>query len=75
MASANALACEKKANYNREMETISALIVAAGRGTRAGGGVPKQYRELNGKAVLAHTVEAMLANAQIDAVRVCYSPR
>jgi 2-C-methyl-D-erythritol 4-phosphate cytidylyltransferase/2-C-methyl-D-erythritol 2,4-cyclodiphosphate synthase len=64
----------KKANYNREMETISALIVAAGRGTRAGGGVPKQYRELNGKAVLAHTVEAMLANAQIDAVRCVIHP-
>ncbi len=34
------------------------VIVAAGRGLRAGGGVPKQYRMLCGKPVLAHTVGA-----------------
>jgi 2-C-methyl-D-erythritol 4-phosphate cytidylyltransferase/2-C-methyl-D-erythritol 2,4-cyclodiphosphate synthase len=56
------------------METITALIVAAGRGTRAGGGTPKQYRDLNGKAVLRRTIEAMLANAQIDTVRCVIHP-
>jgi 2-C-methyl-D-erythritol 4-phosphate cytidylyltransferase / 2-C-methyl-D-erythritol 2,4-cyclodiphosphate synthase len=39
------------------METV-ALIVAAGRGERAGGDVPKQYAMLGGKAVLAHAVDA-----------------
>jgi 2-C-methyl-D-erythritol 4-phosphate cytidylyltransferase len=34
------------------------VIVAAGRGVRAGGGLPKQYRMLRGKPVLAHTVAA-----------------
>lgn len=34
------------------------IIVAAGRGSRAGGEVPKQWRELLGKPVLAHTVAA-----------------
>ncbi len=34
------------------------VIVAAGRGTRAGGGVPKQWRNLDGRPVLAHTVAA-----------------
>ena len=34
------------------------LIVAAGRGLRAGGGRPKQFREIAGRAVLQHTVEA-----------------
>ena len=34
------------------------LIVAAGRGLRAGGGRPKQFREIAGRAVLLHTVEA-----------------
>ena len=56
-------------NYNSEMETITALIVAAGRGTRAGGGTPKQYRALNGATVLNRTINAMLKNTKIDAVR------
>ncbi|CTQ34079.1 bifunctional 2-C-methyl-D-erythritol 4-phosphate cytidylyltransferase/2-C-methyl-D-erythritol 2,4-cyclodiphosphate synthase [Jannaschia rubra] len=36
----------------------TALIVAAGRGTRAGGGLPKQYRDLGGQTVLARAVAA-----------------
>lgn len=52
-------------------ETASiAIIVAAGRGTRAGPGGPKQYRKLAGRSVLAWTTEAFLAHPQIDAVRV-----
>ncbi|MCB2129236.1 MAG: bifunctional 2-C-methyl-D-erythritol 4-phosphate cytidylyltransferase/2-C-methyl-D-erythritol 2,4-cyclodiphosphate synthase [Rhodobacteraceae bacterium] len=34
------------------------VIVAAGRGTRAGGDVPKQWRPVAGKTVLARTVAA-----------------
>lgn len=36
----------------------TALIVAAGRGTRAGGGLPKQFRDLAGQSVLSRTVQA-----------------
>ena len=50
-------------------ETL-AIIVAAGRGARAGPGGPKQYRELAGRAVLAWTVEAFLDHRDVDAVRV-----
>lgn len=46
----------------------AALIVAAGRGTRLGGG-PKQYRQLGGKPLIRRTVEAFLGHAGIDAVR------
>lgn len=46
------------------------LIVAAGRGARAGGGTPKQYRTLAGAAVLTHTIRACLSHAEIRAVRV-----
>ncbi|HQU66570.1 MAG TPA: bifunctional 2-C-methyl-D-erythritol 4-phosphate cytidylyltransferase/2-C-methyl-D-erythritol 2,4-cyclodiphosphate synthase [Albidovulum sp.] len=34
------------------------IIVAAGRGSRAGGDVSKQWRDLRGRPVLAHTVAA-----------------
>lgn len=40
------------------------LIVAAGRGTRAGGGIPKQYRPLNGKPVLQRTLKAFQGIAE-----------
>lgn len=36
---------------------IASIIVAAGRGTRAGGGMPKQWREVAGKPVARWTLE------------------
>ncbi len=45
-----------------------ALIVAAGRGSRAGEGIPKQYRLLQGKPVLAHTLGSFLAHQRIERV-------
>ena len=50
--------------------TVTALIVAAGSGSRLGGGLPKQYRPIAGKAVLAHAVDALASHPAIDAVRV-----
>ena len=38
--------------------TTAAIIVAAGRGTRAGGEMPKQWQLLAGKPVVQHTLEA-----------------
>jgi 2-C-methyl-D-erythritol 4-phosphate cytidylyltransferase/2-C-methyl-D-erythritol 2,4-cyclodiphosphate synthase len=50
--------------------TVTALIVAAGSGSRVGGELPKQYRPIAGKAVLAHAVDALTSHPRIDAVRV-----
>ncbi|WP_159727621.1 bifunctional 2-C-methyl-D-erythritol 4-phosphate cytidylyltransferase/2-C-methyl-D-erythritol 2,4-cyclodiphosphate synthase [Methylosinus sp. Ce-a6] len=50
--------------------TIAILTVAAGRGVRAGDGLPKQYRPLLGKSVLAHTLESMHAAAPQAALLV-----
>jgi 2-C-methyl-D-erythritol 4-phosphate cytidylyltransferase/2-C-methyl-D-erythritol 2,4-cyclodiphosphate synthase len=51
--------------------TTAALIVAGGRGVRAGGGdVPKQYRHLAGKSVLARTLDVFLKHPAIDRVQV-----
>ena len=38
--------------------TIAAIIVAAGRGSRAGGEMPKQWQLLAGQTILARTVAA-----------------
>ncbi|MDB5660849.1 MAG: bifunctional 2-C-methyl-D-erythritol 4-phosphate cytidylyltransferase/2-C-methyl-D-erythritol [Cypionkella sp.] len=38
--------------------TTAAIITAAGRGLRAGGGVPKQWQLLAGRAVVAHALAA-----------------
>ncbi len=37
---------------------IAVIIVAAGRGSRAGGDLPKQWQHLAGKPVLSHTLAA-----------------
>ena len=52
------------------MSTCTALIVAAGRGTRFGGPLPKQYALLDGQAVLRRTLEAYRSASQINSLRV-----
>ncbi|MET0247781.1 MAG: bifunctional 2-C-methyl-D-erythritol 4-phosphate cytidylyltransferase/2-C-methyl-D-erythritol 2,4-cyclodiphosphate synthase [Sphingomonas sp.] len=47
-----------------------AIIVAAGQGTRAGGGVPKQYSPLAGRPMLAHSHATLSAHPAIDEVLV-----
>lgn len=51
----------------------AALIVAAGRGHRSGGGVPKQYRPIAGKPILAWAVDSLSA-AGIRDIRVVINP-
>lgn len=50
--------------------SIAALIVAAGQGVRSGGVMPKQYRRIGGKAVIAHAVDALAAHPAIDVVQL-----
>ncbi len=45
--------------------TVAVIIVAAGRGTRAGEGLPKQWRVLAGRPVLAWTVDAFAGIGRI----------
>lgn len=47
---------------------MTALIVAAGSGSRMGGGVPKQYRMLGGKTVLAHAIDSLLPHMAVQVV-------
>ena len=47
---------------------VVALIVAAGRGVRAGGEMPKQYREIGGRPVLSWTLDRFLTHPAVGAV-------
>jgi 2-C-methyl-D-erythritol 4-phosphate cytidylyltransferase/2-C-methyl-D-erythritol 2,4-cyclodiphosphate synthase len=50
--------------------TTTALIVAAGRGQRAGGGVPKQFRLIGGKPVLRWAVESLIRHPAVQSTRI-----
>ncbi|QDP18596.1 bifunctional 2-C-methyl-D-erythritol 4-phosphate cytidylyltransferase/2-C-methyl-D-erythritol 2,4-cyclodiphosphate synthase [Sphingomonas xanthus] len=54
--------------------TVTALIVAAGSGTRMGGDVPKQFRRIGGKTVLAHAFDALASHPRVTSVRVIVAP-
>ena len=56
------------------MQKIAILIVAAGTGTRAGEGLPKQYRPIAGLPLLAHTLRALQAAAPHAKLRVTIHP-
>ncbi|MBI3452754.1 MAG: 2-C-methyl-D-erythritol 4-phosphate cytidylyltransferase [Rhodospirillales bacterium] len=61
------------------MTDCIALIVAAGRGTRAGGAAaglpPKQYRALAGRSVLRHSLETFSRHPRIAGVRAVIHPQ
>lgn len=56
------------------MGEVAALIMAAGRGVRAGGGVPKQYRPLAGMPMIRHSVLRYLSHPAIGRVRLVIQP-
>ena len=56
------------------MSSCVALVVAAGRGTRLGGALPKQYLDLGGKMLLRHALDSLTRHRGISAVRVVFDP-
>ncbi len=52
----------------------AAIIVAAGRGTRAGGEIPKQWQQLRGRQVASYTIERFLDHPRIDQVVLVMHP-
>lgn len=52
----------------------AAIIVAAGRGLRAGGGGPKQYRTIGGRPVIARAMEPFCGHPQVFAVQPITNP-
>jgi len=56
-------------------DMVAAVVVAGGRGLRAGGDVPKQYREIAGEPVIRPALSAFLAHPQIGAVQPVIHPQ
>jgi 2-C-methyl-D-erythritol 4-phosphate cytidylyltransferase/2-C-methyl-D-erythritol 2,4-cyclodiphosphate synthase len=56
------------------MASTFALIVAAGRGSRFGGSLPKQYLGLGGTTVLRHAAAAFATHPRVTGVLVAIRP-
>ncbi|MGB8364509.1 MAG: bifunctional 2-C-methyl-D-erythritol 4-phosphate cytidylyltransferase/2-C-methyl-D-erythritol 2,4-cyclodiphosphate synthase [Rhizomicrobium sp.] len=56
------------------MSCIAVLIVAAGQGERAGGGIPKQFRLLHGMPMIRRSVGAFAAHPDIALIQVVTGP-
>jgi 2-C-methyl-D-erythritol 4-phosphate cytidylyltransferase/2-C-methyl-D-erythritol 2,4-cyclodiphosphate synthase len=54
--------------------SVAAVVVAAGRGIRIGGGTPKQYRRVGGQAVLTRTLAALGGHPALDRLQVVIAP-
>jgi len=52
----------------------AAIIVAAGRGLRAGSGGPKQYRTIGGRTVIARAMDPFCGHPQLFAVQPVLNP-
>ena len=51
-----------------------ALVPCAGFGERAGAGLPKQYAQLAGRSLVAHTLAALAQVARLDRILVVLAP-
>jgi len=49
--------------------SVAVIVVAAGRGLRAGGDVPKQYRQIGGEPVVRKSLALFTTHPDVDAVQ------
>ncbi|MFX8608783.1 2-C-methyl-D-erythritol 4-phosphate cytidylyltransferase, partial [Acinetobacter baumannii] len=55
-------------------ERTAAILVAAGRGLRAGGGGPKQYRMVGGQTVIYRAMAAFCRHPDVAIVQPVVNP-
>jgi 2-C-methyl-D-erythritol 4-phosphate cytidylyltransferase len=60
---------------NSRLDRFFALIPCGGSGARAGGGLPKQYRQMAGQPMVAYTLAAFAAVARLTATAVVIAPK
>jgi len=61
-------------NSMAKTERTAAILVAAGRGLRAGAGGPKQYRSIGGQSVIFRAMEPFCCHPQVAAVQPVLNP-
>jgi 2-C-methyl-D-erythritol 4-phosphate cytidylyltransferase / 2-C-methyl-D-erythritol 2,4-cyclodiphosphate synthase len=61
-------------NPMAKTERTAAILVAAGRGLRAGAGGPKQYRSVGGQSVIFRAMEPFCRHPQVAAVQPVLNP-
>ncbi|HTH27481.1 MAG TPA: bifunctional 2-C-methyl-D-erythritol 4-phosphate cytidylyltransferase/2-C-methyl-D-erythritol 2,4-cyclodiphosphate synthase [Sphingobium sp.] len=50
----------------KTIERLAAMVLAAGKGERAGGTRPKQYARIAGRSVLGHALQSLGASARVS---------
>lgn len=58
----------------QSLPNVAAIIVAAGRGTRLGGEIPKQYQMLGGEPVLTRTIRALARHPAVQDIVIVRHP-
>jgi 2-C-methyl-D-erythritol 4-phosphate cytidylyltransferase/2-C-methyl-D-erythritol 2,4-cyclodiphosphate synthase len=56
------------------MVDVAAVVVAAGRGIRAGGGVPKQFRAIGGEPMLRRALFMLVEHPHVGAIQPVIHP-
>lgn len=56
------------------VSSVAAVVVAAGRGLRAGGAVPKQYRRLAAQPAIRRALSAFIEHEDVGAVQTVIHP-
>jgi len=58
----------------RMNDVVAAVVVAAGRGVRAGGGGPKQYRQIGGEPMIRASLRSLAHHPEIAFVQTVIHP-
>lgn len=61
-------------DWQSMVASVAAVVVAAGRGLRAGGGLPKQYRQVFGEPVIRPSLASLAGHAGISLVQPVIHP-
>ncbi len=56
------------------MAEVAAVLVAAGRGSRAGGDLPKQFRPIGGKPMIRQSLVMLVEHPEVDLVQPVIHP-
>src|SRR5271169_600957 len=70
----NALKAGGNLRSFNSMAEVAAVLVAAGRGLRAGGDLPKQFRPIGGKPMIRRSLVMLVEHPEVDLVQPVIHP-